>query len=536
MDIILYNGKIATMNSGREFVEAVAVKGNNFYKVGSNEEVLKFKTDQTRLINLLGKTVLPGFIDSHMHILSYAKSKRMVSLIDCKSSNDIIDKCKLFIGQNRNIDWLLGRGWNQDKFAEKKIFTRYDLDKISREIPICLTRACGHILVVNSKAIETIGINSETKQPGGGSFELDINGKPNGIFKETAMELIYVSIPEPGKEEVKDMILSAASDALKQGLTSIHSDDFDAFKGVDFEDIISAYKELEFENLLPIRINEQCLFFKLDDYKNFLNKGYKTGKGSEFFKIGPLKLLADGSLGGRTAYLEVTYTDDSTTTGIPIFTQKELDDFIMTAHENDMQVAVHCIGDGIMNMTFNSVEKALKKYPKSNHRHGIVHAQLTTEKIIKRFIENEVIAYIQPIFLDSDLHIVEDRIGVDRASTSYNYKTMIDSQIHCSFGSDCPVEPFNVFNGIYCAVTRKDLNGYPENGWLPKQKISVEDAVYAFTKEGAYASFDESKKGSIEEGMLADFLVVDRDIFEIPHDEIKDTKVGMTFVDGKQRY
>ena len=537
MFLILFNGKIAKMDSKFTFAEAVAIEENKIFKVGSNDEILKLKTKNCQLVDLKGKVLLPGFIDSHMHLLSYANSQRMISFTECRSIEQIVEKAKRHLNSGKiKGKWIEGRGWNQDKFPDKQIFTKFDLDKISIEVPICFTRACGHILVVNSKALKISGIDGNTQQPAGGCIEMEENGEPSGVFSENAMELIYKKIPVPDKNEIKNMIVSGGNDALKEGLTSIHTDDFDALTGVNFQTIIDIYKELEENGELPIRIYEQCLFFSLKQFKRFLNKGYKTGNGSLFFKIGPLKLLADGSLGGRTAFLSQPYDDDPLTSGIPIFNQHELDDLVLAAHNNGMQIAVHCIGDEIMKMTLNSIAKAVDQNPRENHRHGIVHAQITDEVLVKDLKKQDVLAYIQPIFLDSDLHIVESRIGKERAKTTYNYKTMIDFKIHVSFGSDCPVEPFNVFKGIYCAVTRKDLTGLPEKGWLPEQKISVKNALYAFTKEGAYASFEEKIKGSIEEGMLADLIVIDRDIFTVPHDMIKNIKVEMTFVGGKLKY
>jgi predicted amidohydrolase YtcJ len=538
MDLILINGKIITMNASNPRAEAVAIKNGKFAKVGSNDTVLAFKSDNTEIIDLKEKMLVPGFNDSHMHLLNFGYSLQMVDLSGTKSIEEIIDRSKDFISKN-NFEpgtWIKGKGWNQELFSEKRFPNRYDLDKISTEYPICFTRSCLHITVVNSKALELAGINKNTPQVEGGLFDVDEKGEPLGIFRENARQLIYDNIPDPSIEDIKNMILDASNLALSKGITSIQSDDFEALPGKNFENVIKAYKELNENGKLPIRIYEQCLLPHIDRLKTFLDMGYRTGQGNEFFKIGPLKLLGDGSLGARTAYMCKPYADDPSTSGIPVFTQEELNELIITAHDAGMQVAVHSIGDRMMYMAFEAIEKAMSKNPRNNARHGIIHCQITDENLLNKFKDLDIVAYIQPIFTSSDWQIVVERIGKERAKTTYNWKTMVDMGVHIACGSDCPVEPFDVLPGIYASVTRKDLNGNPENGWLPEQKLTVDEALYGFTLGGAYASFEDDIKGSIEECKLADMAVLSDDIYEINPDKIKDVTVEMTFVGGKLAY
>lgn len=539
MSLILYNGKIRTMNAEKPLCEAVAVENGKIVKVGTNEEILELKKNDSEAIDLKGKVMVPGFNDSHMHLLSYGYSLQSINLVGTKSIEEIIDKVGKTIS-SRKIEkgkWVRGRGWNHDYFVDEKVFpTRYDLDKISIEHPIALTRTCGHVVVVNSKALEIAGITKDTAQVEGGKFDLDENGEPLGIFRENAQELIYRSIPEPTVEEIKKMLEEGMKNANACGITSIQTDDFEAIPGKNYQNIIRAYNELRNEGKMSTRIYEQCLLPSMERLIGFLNKGYKTGYGDEFFRIGPLKLLGDGSLGARTAALTKHYEDDPSTYGIAVYEQEELDEIVNTAHNHEMQIAIHCIGDRAMYMAFEALEKVLKKNPRENHRHGIVHCQITDEYLLDKFKELDILAYIQPIFLDYDWHITESRIGSDLTKTSYNWKTLIDKGVHVSCGSDCPVESFNVLNGIYEAVTRKDLKGEPKEGWLPEQKLTVEEAVYAYTMAGAYSSFEENIKGSIEEGKLADMVVLSQDIFEIPEDDIKNTEVEMTVFNGEIVY
>ncbi|QUI25197.1 amidohydrolase [Vallitalea pronyensis] len=537
MDVILYNGAVLTMNKNQPYASAVSVLGNKIANVGDDTSVLADQTADTQLINLHGKTLLPGFNDSHMHLLNFAHVSDMLSLVGVTSIESIIQEGKQYAAQaTQSEGWIRGRGWNQNVFDKPRLLNRHDLDQISRDRPICFVRACGHVLVVNSYALNMLGISGHTSQVEGGHFDLDETGQPTGVFRENAMGLIYDHMPAPSVETIKNMIVKACRLAIKEGITSIQTDDLDTFSHQHTYQVLQAYEELNQENRLPVRIYQQCLLGNLEQFQTFLERGYRTGQGDAFFRIGPLKILADGSLGARTAYLSQPYADDQGTYGIGKLTQDELDAMVMTAHEHHMQIAIHCIGDEIMNMSFKSFEKALKKLPKHNHRHGIVHSQITTKALLEAFRELDVLAYIQPIFLDSDIPIVEERIGKERAKTTYNFKRMLDMGVHTPYSSDCPVEPFDVLPGVYCAITRKTLDGYPENGWLPEQKVSVEEALYNFTKEGAYASFEEHMKGSIEKDMLADLVVLDQDVTGVPDEKVKDVKVILTMIDGKVVY
>ncbi|MDF2673153.1 MAG: hypothetical protein K0R09_1418 [Clostridiales bacterium] len=538
MDLIFLNGKIITIDASIPQGEAVYIKDGRIIAVGNNSDILSYKNDSTKIIDLEGKLMVPGFNDSHMHLLNYGSSLLNVNLVGVKSINEMIDRTNKFIVDN-NINsnsMIQGRGWNHDYFIERRFPNRYDLDKISTTQPIILTRACGHVSVVNSKALEIAGITKDSPQVDGGHFDIDENGESLGIFRENAISLISSQIAEPTIEEIKKMIMIASEKANAQGITSVQSDDLLSVTDDDFTKVISAYTELRNEGKLTVRINEQSRFENIENLNKFIKMGYITGKGDEFFKIGPLKLMADGSLGARTAYMCQPYFDDPSTSGIPVCTQEELDNLIITAHNAGMQVAVHCIGDKAMYMVFESIKKAQKQNYKEDHRHSIVHCQITDELLLNKFKELNVIAHIQPIFLDYDLHIVEERVGQVRAKTSYNWKGLLDRGVHIACGSDCPVENFDVLPGIYSAVTRKDLKGYPECGWLPKQRLTVMEALNGFTLGAAYASFEENLKGSITPGKFADLVVLSEDIFEIEADAIKDVNVEMTFLGGKLVY
>lgn len=536
MDAIFYNGIIHTMDKAVPKAEAVAVKDGIIIRVGSNEDVLKLRTESTAMYDMDGKTMLPGFCDSHMHLLSYGYSLEKVNLYSAKSMDDLIKLGQDFLKEHPRLTWLQGRGWNTDDWEDKRYPNRYDLDKITTEIPMFYTRSCAHIISVNSKALEVMGVTRDTPQVPGGSIEKDINGEPLGIFAEAARDLIYNALPKLTVSDIKRLIVKGAKEVLSCGITTVHTDDFEAIAAGEYQKVLDAYHQLEQEGNLPVRIYEQCLLASVPLLEKFLNEGHHTNEGSPMFRIGTLKLLVDGSLGGKTAFLRKPYKNDPSTKGIATFTQEELDKLVSMAQASGLMISPHNIGDGAMEMDLNAIENAQIQYPRADMRHALIHCQITDLDLLKRCRDLNVVMHVQPAFIDSDMHIVKDYVGEELEKSSYAWKTMMDMGLPVAFGSDAPVISFNVMEGIYCAVTRKDLKGFPESGWLPDQKMSVYDAVYAYTMGGAYASYDEGKKGSIRNGKYADFAVLDKDVFSVPEEEIKDIKVCMTVLDGKVVY
>ncbi|MBO4992608.1 MAG: amidohydrolase [Firmicutes bacterium] len=566
MKRIFYNGIVRTVDERRPVAEAVAVQDGIIMAVGSDDDVAAWAAGgQSRAtagsadaasdvewIDLEGKLMVPGFHDSHLHLLSYGLSLEKVNLGQAKSIDDIVTEGRAFL-KARLVEfdgpqgvpagwWLQGRGWNNDYWEDSRFPNRYDLDRITTEYPVTYTRACGHIIVVNTKALEIMGVTRETPQIAGGRIDLDEDGEPLGIFREAARDLVYNAIPRLSVEDIKRLLVKGAIPMVRCGITAIQSDDLEAVPEADYQRVIDAMTQLDSEGKLPLRVFEQCLLPPVARFREFIAKGYRTDKrgsgveGNGRFRIGPLKLLADGSLGGRTAFLSGPYADDPQTCGIPVFTQEELDELVKEAHDHDMIMAIHCIGDGTMRMAFESIEKAQKDNPKLDMRHGLVHCQITDEGLLKKFRDLNVVAHVQPIFIDYDMHIVRDRVGEAMEKTSYNWKTMLDLGVHVAGGSDSPVESFHVLNNLYCAVTRRGLDGQPEEGWLPDQKMSLEEALYIFTMGGAYASYDERVNGSITVGKQADFAVIDRNIFDLDPEEIKKADVVMTVIDGEIAY
>ena len=522
---LYYNGRVYTGQLPLQ--TCFAVENGKFLSVGED------CPDADVRIDLGGAFVCPGFNDSHMHLLNLGQALTVAPL--SRHTGSLADMLAC-LGETRpgRGGWILGRGWNQDLFADTdRMPNRHDLDTVSREYPVCAVRACGHCLAVNSKALELLGITGERSAPEGGAIGME-DGQPNGLFFDNAMDLILPAIPAPDKEDVKNMIRLACRELNRQGITSCQSDDYCVFQNLPWQTVNEAFRELEAAGELTVRVYEQANFTNTAALEAFLASGCTTGTGSEMFRIGPLKLLGDGALGARTAYLSRPYADDLSTRGLSVFTKEEFDALIGLANRNGMQVAVHCIGDACLDLVLDSLEKALAECPREDHRHGIVHCQITRPDQLERIARNKLHVYAQSIFLDYDLHIVENRVGKELARSSYSWKTLMDLGATVSNGSDCPVEAPDVMAGIQCAVTRCDRQG--RGPYLPEQAFTVQEALDSFTRWGAFASFEETVKGWMAPGMLADFTVLEENPFEFLPERIQTIPIREVYLAGKQVY
>ncbi|MDO4460232.1 MAG: amidohydrolase family protein, partial [Clostridia bacterium] len=439
-------------------------------------------------------------------------------------------------GDFSDKNWLTGRGWNQDYFTDvDRMPTRADLDSISTEIPIIIVRACGHCLVANSKAIEISGITLDTPIPDGGEIGRTESGELDGRFFDNAMGYIYDAVPVPDKEAVKNMIRTASQKLNSYGITGSHSDDYCVFSGLPWQTVNEAFHELIEAGELTVRVYEQSNFTSLETLKEFVEAGNVTGAGSDMFKIGPLKMLGDGALGARTAFLTKPYADDPSQCGLPVFNQQTMDEMITYAHANNMQVAVHAIGDGCLDMLLSAYEKAFANCPRNDHRSGVVHCQITRPDQLRKIADLDLHVYAQTIFLDYDIHIVKDRVGEELASTSYSWKTLMNKGVTVSNGSDCPVEWPDCLRSMQCAVTRTTVRDNI-GPYLPDEAFTVREAIDSYTKVSAFASFEENVKGQIKPGMLADFVVLDKNLFEVDKFDISNVKVIATYLGAKKVY
>lgn len=525
----------AAVYTGEGFADAFTVEDGKFIAVGTQTDL---PTERGDVIDLEGKFVCAGFNDSHMHLLNLGQTLDMANLAAHTTSlQDVLNCLKDFMEENKPAPgtWVRGRGFNQDYFSgEHRFPSRYDLDTVSTENPICITRACGHICVVNSKALELLGINKNTPQPVGGRFNTDEQGEPTGQFFETALDMIYKSMPKPDSEALRRMIKKGCQKLNSYGITSCQSDDYESVPGLPYTTVMETFEDMAATGELTVRVNEQVHFTNVPAFSAFIESGHHK-KGTNRFKNGPLKMLGDGSLGARTAYLSCPYADDPTTRGIPIYTQEQFDEMCSLANKNGMSVAIHSIGDGILDRILDAYEKALKECPREDHRHGIVHCQITRPDQLERIKAMGLHVYAQSIFIDYDSRIVHARVGDELAATSYGAKSFIDNGVSFSNGSDAPVEDPVALRGIQCAVTRRSI-GSQDTPYRPEEALSVQDAIDSFTKGSAYASFEENIKGKIQPGMLADFVVLGEDPFKVDPEALHKIPVMATYLEGKKVY
>lgn len=534
MKHIYFNGKVYT--GSLPLAEAFAVENGKFIFAGSSKSVLKLAGEGDVCTDLKGRFVCSGFNDSHMHLLGYGNSLCSARLAArTESLADMLQCLKEFYRENpcAEGEWLMGRGWNQDYFTDAdRMPDRHDLDQVSEDVPVCAVRACGHCLVVNTKALQLLGITKDTPQPEGGCIGMDEEG-PDGRFFDNAMDLVYHAIPVPDKEGIKNRIRLACRALNSYGVTSSQTDDYCMYRDVPWQTVNEAYRELEAEGELTVRVYEQCNFTELSELKAFVEAGNVTGSGTELFKVGPLKMLGDGALGARTAYLSRPYADDPSTCGIPVFSQEVFDEMIGYANAHGMQAAVHAIGDACLDRVLDAYEKALKEHPREDHRHGIVHCQITRPDQLERIARLKLHVYAQSIFLDYDNHIVKDRVGEELASTSYSWKTLMKQGVSVSNGTDCPVELPDALASMECAVTRTTIKDHV-GPYLPDEAFTVQEALDSYTIRGAEGSFEEKIKGKVCPGMLADFVILEQSPFETAPEQLHTIPVHAAYLGGRK--
>ena len=458
---------------------------------------------------------LPGFIDSHLHVLGLGYINYNVDLSETKSIAEVLKT----LSNYKNQDMIIGRGWNQENFSENRNLTKDDLNKVSVDIPIILTRVCGHVLVVNDKMLEISGINKETSQISGGEFSFS-----SGIFAEKALDLIYKHIPLPSKSDLRKYFIKANEILLSNGITSVASDDFCIFP-INYEYIINVLNDLYKENLIQVKIIEQ-VNLTIENLIDFIEKGYVNKKIGKL-RMGPLKILADGSLGGKTAYLNKPYKND-TTRGIKAFTDIELFELVHLADKNGMDVVIHAIGDASIDQSINALIASMKITKRIKHNHAIIHAQLANKKQITLMKNWNIGALIQPIFLNSDIPIIESRIG-SRSSESYLFKSMYNHGLRVGFSTDSPIEPVNPFLNIYTAVTRKSLKFPDLKPFNIEESYDIKTALDCYTKENLPFIYEKELD-------TKDYIIINKDIFDIPDEDIKTVKILETYINNKLVY
>ena len=537
MDVTLavVNGQVITMKDHQQ-AEAFAVCKDRIVKVGSTEEVLKLTNPMTKIIDLNGKTALPGFIDTHLHIVGYGFAFEAVDLLGVKSMKELIERCKTYIDEKKVPEgtWVMGRGFDQNAFADVEDFpTSRDLNAISMKHPVLLVRTCGHIGIVNELALEVTGVGEETFVRGG-SFDKYRDGTPNGVIREASLEWFKQQMAYARSVEDLKRAITTGSKVLNQfGITTIHTEDsYDLGYSGNLENLHEAYKQLIIEGKLTQRVYQKISLPRTENLKAFLEGPLRTGMGNDYFRIGPVKLWADGTIGAHTAFMLEDYSDlPEGGIGIAVYENDEIREMIELTHRSGMQMCIHAIGDGALKQVVDAYDEVIQKYPDIPHRHRIVHCQIGNDDLYKKLAKNGLNINIQPMQTETDYPLIEYRLGKERIKRCHAWRSLIDYGVTITGSSDVPCtnsfDAADVFIGIDAVVNRTK--------WLPEEAVTAYEALEMYTVNAAYAAFEEDVKGSLEEGKLADFVIATGNPLE-EGISIKDIKVEQTFVGGIKVY
>jgi predicted amidohydrolase YtcJ len=528
-DSIFLNGNILTgvglLTVEPERVTAIAIKNGLVLATGTDAEVLRFRGPQTDVTDLHGAFVMPGFNDAHVHLASAGREKLTVDLVGVKSLAEMQQRIAAAAQAAEPGVWLRGRGWDHTLWASKDLPDRGDLDSVTGDHPAVFTRVDGHIAVANSRALELAGIRGATPDPAGGKIDRDRLGTPTGIVRETAVDLVYDKVPAPTPKDRRKALELAIWDAVSHGITSLQ--DYSTW------DDFLIYEQMEQEHRLSVRISEWLTF--LDPLPTLVAQRAHHPQDDPMLHTGMLKGFMDGSLGSRTAALLAPYSDDPGNSGIPQFDQETLNKMTVERARSGFQIGFHAIGDRGAQMALNAFAAAEAADPASaSQRFRIEHDQVVDPSDFDRYKELNVIASMQPCHLLTDMYWAEDRIGPERAKTSYAWKRFWEQGTVVPFGTDYPVEPVTPFRGLYAAVTRQSEDG--TRTYFPEEKLTIAQALFAYTQAAAYAEFAETKKGKLVPGDYADLVILDRDPLKATPQEILATRVLRTIVGGRTVY
>lgn len=530
MRLLLKNGKIYQNRDA--FTNALYIEDGVIVSSGAEAMEMEIYLNPDEIEDLGEKTVVPGFNDAHLHFYQSGLARSTVDLYDSSSVEDLVERGRRFISKQQQSDRpVSGRGFNQDYFAEKRLPDKRDLDEITLSRPVIFTRTCSHLAVINSKALEMLNLSDPPPDISGGQIDLGPDGKPNGIFRENAIRLLDTLLEKVTVESIVNHIRSAAQDALKEGLTSLQVNDI--WLDSDDSNMMEEAYRIYTRDKNAVRIYHQVHAEKIETFQSRIESGWDRSDGS-FLRYGLLKMYADGSLGARTAYMRKPYADDPSNNGIATMSEESIMEFITLAEENDIQTAIHVIGDGAIERVLDCYEKIMREG--NPNRHGLIHVQITDRPLLERIKKLNLMVYAQPIFLHNDMHIVEDRVGKKMAETSYAFGTMDKMGIKVAYSTDAPIEKFHVMENLHSAVNRQDLKMYPEEGYYPHERVDRFSALDNVTVNAAHMSFEEDRKGRLAPGYYADLVVLSDPYFDVEASAIKDIKVEKTMISGQYLY
>ena len=525
---ILTNGNIITLDERRPRVSALAISYGRAVALGGDAEIRRLAGADTAVVNLDGKTVLPGLCDAHIHWEAQARALRSVDVFELPDKTQVVERVGERAAKTAAGEWITGQGWAQDLWPDRAFPGKADLDAVAPNNPVYLSAKSGHAAWVNSAALAAAGITDSTSDPEGGQILRDASGEASGVLLETAMELVENCVPRPSGEQLADMMRDAQALAHRSGLTMIH----------DFDDpsCLYALQILRERGELGLRVVKQVNQAWLDAA---VESGIRRNFGDDWLRIGALKLFADGALGPKTALMFEPYAGEPDNFGMAVVDKEEMVEHVSRASASGLPASVHAIGDKAVHDVLDVFERvrgeeAARHEPAGSRRHRIEHVQIIHPLDVGRLAELDVIASMQPIHATSDM-ATADRYWGARCEYAYNPRLQLDQGARIAFGSDAPVEPFDPLLGIHAAVTRQ-RDGEPAGGWYPHAKLSLHETLLGFTRGPAYAAEMEDRLGMLREGYLADLIVLDRDIYQAAPDEIPGLSVLGTMVDGVWRY
>lgn len=515
-------------------VEAIAVRGDRIQAVGKNVDILKLKGSQTQVIDLGGHFVMPGFNDAHMHLAMAGLQSLHADMVGVKTLDELRARLRAKAEASKPGDWILGGGWDETLWPIQTLPSRWDLDEVSGDHPVFLDRADGHLAVANTRALQLAGVTLATRDPQGGKIDRDENGHPTGILRDAAKLAVQAVIPAPTHEKRRQAIETALAELAAHGVTSAqdYSPEWENFQ---------IYEDMEKEGKLTARISEWLPF--TDSVEELEKKRASHAQSDLMLHTGMVKAFMDGSLGGHTAALLQPYADDAGNSGLPQYDPDKLNEMSKERALAGFQLGFHAIGDKAVQMALDAFAEAEKaagdakvKAPNGgdDFRFRVEHAQVVTIGEITRFKQLKVIASMQPTQLLTDMRWTQERLGAQRAADSHTWASFLSKGVTLAFGTDYPLEPVTPFRGLYAAVTRKSEDG--KQAFFPAQKITMDQAIAAYTTGSAFAEFEEKEKGKLAPGMLADFVVLDRDVTAVGAEKLLGAKVLRTVVGGKTVY
>jgi len=527
-DLVVLNAKVYTADVDRPVAEAFAVRAGRIAFVGSTRGALALAGPRTERLDLAGRTVIPGMVDAHAHLLGLGQALRTVNLVGTRSYDEVIARVVERAKTARPGEWVRGRGWDQNDWADTRFPTHQALSRAVLNNPVYLTRVDGHAALVNAKALELAQVTAATPDPTGGRFIRDSAGNPTGVLVDGAQGVVGRVIPAASRAELREQTLAAIAEANRWGLTGIHDAGVDA-EGIAVYDDLAREGKYDLRNYVMIRSDDSTL-------DAFMRRGRQLGLYDGRLWIRSIKLVADGALGSRGAALLEPYSDDPGNTGLITTTPERIKSVAIRALKAGFQVNVHAIGDRANRMVLDQFEVAFKEVPVADHRFRIEHAQILRYQDIPRFAELDVIPSMQGSHQTSDMYWVPNRLGWARTQGAYAWRSLLNTGVVIPNGSDFPVEGVNPLISFHSFFTRQDADNFPPGGWFPEQRTTRQEALWSITLWPAYAAFMENESGTLTAGKFADFVVLDQDIMTVAPEEILGTHVVMTVLGGRVVY